>query len=70
VSYQSLWVVTFSHPSDPDAEPHVVGPFPDIEPAQDFDRHLRASWPTGDEPNIAVVQVEAPDPISDLLGER
>ena len=68
VSYENLWVVTFFHPADLDAKtPRVVGPFPAVEAAEEFDRDLRASWPNDEEPDVTVVQVEATDPIEDLL---
>jgi hypothetical protein len=68
VSYENLWVVAFFHPAELDAKvPRVVGPFPAAEAAEDFDRQLRESWPTDEEPIVAIVQVEATDPIEDLL---
>lgn len=71
MSYENLFVVTFFHPSDLDAKvPRVVGPFPAIEAAEEFDRKLRATWPSGEEVDVAIVQVEATDPIEDLLKHR
>jgi hypothetical protein len=68
VSYENLWVVAFFHPAELDAKvPRIVGPFPAAEAAEDFDRQLRESWPTDEEPIVAIVQVEATDPIEDLL---
>jgi hypothetical protein len=68
VSYENLWVVTFFHPADLEAKvPRVVGPFPAAEAAQDFDRELRAAWPADEELDVTVVQVEATEPIEDLL---
>ena len=68
MSYENLWVVTFFHPADLEAKvPRVVGPFPAVEAAEEFDRRLRAEWPADEEPDVTVVQVEASEPIEDLL---
>jgi hypothetical protein len=68
VSYEDLWVVAFFHPAELQAKvPRIVGPFPAAEAAEDFDRQLRESWPHDEEPIVAIVQVEATDPIADLL---
>ena len=68
MSYENLWVVAFFHPAELDAKvPRIAGPFPALEVAEDFDRQLRASWPTDEEPVVAIVQVEATDPLEDLL---
>jgi hypothetical protein len=68
VSYENLWVVTFFHPADLEAKvPRVVGPFPAAEAAEEFDRKLRSVWPDEEELDVTVVQVEATDPIEDLL---
>jgi hypothetical protein len=68
VSYENLWVVTFFHPADLEAKvPRVVGPFPGVEAAQEFDRKLRAAWPHDEELDVTVVQVEATEPVEDLL---
>lgn len=68
MSYENLWVVTFFHPADLEAKvPRVVGPFAAIEAAQEFDRKLRAMWPAGEELDVTVVQVEATEPVEDLL---
>jgi len=68
VSYENLWVVAFFHPAELDAKvPRVVGPFPAVEAAEEFDRRLRESWPSDEEPVVALVQVEATDPFEDLL---
>jgi hypothetical protein len=68
VSYENLWVVAFFHPSDLGAKvPRIVGPFPAAEAAEAFDRQLRAAWPTDEQPVVSIVQVEATDPVEDLL---
>jgi hypothetical protein len=68
VSYEDLWVVTFFHPADLEAKvPRVVGPFPGVAAAQEFDRKLRAAWPADEELDVTVVQVEATEPVEDLL---
>jgi hypothetical protein len=71
VSFETLWVVTFFHPADLDAKvPRVVGPFPAEEAAADFDRQLREAWPSDEEPDVTIVQVETTDPIEDLLAPQ
>jgi hypothetical protein len=74
VSYENLWVVAFFHPDDRAAEgangarvPRIAGPFPAAEAAEAFDRRLREAWPDGEEPEVSIVQVEATEPIEDLL---
>jgi hypothetical protein len=68
VSYENIWVVAFFHPADLGAKvPRVVGPFPAAEAAEEFDRRLRESWPPDEEPVVSIVQVEATEPIEDLL---
>jgi hypothetical protein len=71
VAYEDLWVVTYFHPADLEQKtPHVVGPFPAVEPAMDFDRELRAAWPGDEEPDITVVQVESTEPLTDLTADH
>lgn len=71
MSYENLWVVAFFHPADLGAKvPRIVGPFPAIEAAEDFDRTLREAWPADEEPVVSIVQVEATAPIEDLLAHR
>ena len=68
MSYENLWVVTFFHPADLEAKvPRVVGLVAAIEAAQEFDRKLRAAWPADEELDVTVVQVEATEPVEDLL---
>jgi hypothetical protein len=69
MSYEDLWIVIFS-PLDSaggSAAPRAVGPFPTLEPAEEFARRLRHEWPG--EVAIEVVQVESTEPISELLPE-
>jgi hypothetical protein len=65
MSYEQLWVVGFRTAEDPDRL-RVAGPFPAIEPAQAFDRRLRAEWPDEDL-EAEVLQVESTEPFEELV---
>ena len=71
MSYEALWVVTFTRNWDQTRRVRAAGPFPAVEPAEDFARKLRADWPAEENPEIEVVQLEATEPISELIdGDR
>jgi len=71
VAYEALWVVTFTPDWNETRRVRAAGPFPAAEAAQDFARRLRHEWPDDEEPEIEVVQLEATDPVSDLIaGDR
>ena len=71
MSYEALWVVTFTPNWDETHRVRAAGPFPALEAAEEFARTLRDSWPADDNPEIEVVQVEAADRVSELIeGDR
>lgn len=71
MSYEALWVVTFTPDWNQTRKVRAAGPFPAVDAAQAFARKLRADWPTGEDPEIEVVQLEATEPISELIdGDR
>lgn len=65
MSYAELFVVAFLTAADPQRV-RVAGPFPAIEPAEEFARALRERWPGGGLTTVDVAQVENSDPISEL----
>jgi hypothetical protein len=67
MSYEALWVVTFTPNWDQTHRVRAAGPFPAVEAAEEFARTLRDSWPADDSPEIEVVQIESADPISELI---
>jgi len=67
VTYETLWVVTFTPDWNQTRRVRAAGPFPAVEAAEEFARKLRADWPAGEEPEIEVVQLEATEPISELI---
>ena len=67
MSYEALWVVTFTPDWNETHRVRAAGPFPAVESAQAFARKLRDSWPEGDDPEIEVVQLESTEPIADLI---
>jgi hypothetical protein len=67
MSYERLWVVTFTPDWEETRRVRAAGPFPAAEAAEEFARRLRTQWPERDDPEIEVVQVEATEPISDLI---
>jgi hypothetical protein len=67
MSYEGLWVVTFTPNWDETHRVRAAGPFPAVEAAQSFARKLRDEWPAGVDPEIEVVQVEATEPIAELI---
>ena len=67
MSYEALWVVTFTPDWNETHRVRAAGPFPAVESAQAFARKLLDSWPEGDEPEIEVVQLESTVPIADLI---
>jgi hypothetical protein len=71
MSYEALWVVTFTPDWDQTHRVRAAGPFPAVEAAEEFARTLRESWPAEDNPEIEVVQIESAEPISELIdGDR
>ncbi|MDP9115883.1 MAG: hypothetical protein M3O28_01160 [Actinomycetota bacterium] len=68
MSYEALWVVTFTPNWDETHRVRAAGPFPAVEAAQAFARTLREQWPADQNPEIEVVQMEATEPISELIG--
>jgi hypothetical protein len=67
MSYEALWVVTFTPNWEQTHRVRAAGPFPAVEAAEEFARTLRDSWPAADDPVIEVVQIESADPISELI---
>jgi hypothetical protein len=67
MSYEALWVVTFTPNWDQTHRVRAAGPFPAVEAAEEFARKLRDSWPADGNPEIEVVQIESADPISELI---
>ncbi|PZS36959.1 MAG: hypothetical protein DLM58_00530 [Pseudonocardiales bacterium] len=67
MTYETLWVVTFTPDWNQTRRVRAAGPFPAVEAAEEFARKLRADWPAGEEPEIEVVQLEATEPISELI---
>jgi len=67
MSYEALWVVTFTPNWDETRRVRAAGPFPALEAAEAFARELRAKWPAEESPEIEVVQLETTEPISDLI---
>lgn len=71
MSYEALWIVTFTPDWNSTHRVRAAGPFPAVEAAEVFARQLRAAWPDPQDPEIEVVQVEAAEPISELIdGDR
>jgi hypothetical protein len=71
MSYEALWVVTFTPDWDETRRVRAVGPFPAVETAEAFARTLRSEWPAEQDPEIEVVQLESSEPISELIdGDR
>lgn len=70
MSYEALWIVTFTPNWDETHRVRAVGPFPAVEVAQEFARRFRGEWPADANPEIEVVQLEAADPVSELIGDR
>jgi hypothetical protein len=71
MSYEALWVVTFTPNWDQTRRVRAAGPFPAVEAAENFARKLRAEWPQDEDPEIEVVQLETTEPISELIdGDR
>lgn len=71
MSYEALWVVTFTRDWNETRRVRAAGPFPAVEAAEEFARKLRDEWPADDDPEIEVVELEATEPISDLVvGDR
>ena len=71
MSYEALWVVTFTPNWEETRRVRAAGPFPAVEAAEGFARKLRAEWPAEEDPEIEVVQLEATEPISELVdGDR
>lgn len=71
MSYEALWVVTFTPSWDETRRVRATGPFPAVEAAQEFARRLRSEWPADGKPEIEVVQLEATEPVSELIdGDR
>jgi hypothetical protein len=68
MSYEALWVVTFTPDWEQTRRVRAAGPFPAAEAAEGFARKLREEWPADADPEIEVVQLEATEPISDLFG--
>ena len=69
MTYEGLWVVTFVDPSDPQRI-RAAGPFPTIEPAEEFARRLRDAWPADEDPEIDVTQLESADSVADVIAEE
>jgi hypothetical protein len=71
MSYEALWIVTFTPDWNETRRVRAAGPFPAVETAEAFARRLRGAWPELQDPEIEVVQLEATDPISELIdGDR
>jgi hypothetical protein len=67
MSYEGLWVVTFTPNWNQTHRVRAAGPFPALEAAEDFARTLRESWPADVNPEIEVVQMESADDVSELI---
>ena len=71
MSYEALWIVTFTPDWNETRRVRAAGPFPAVEAAEEFARVLRDEWPADDDPEIEVVQLEATEPIAELVaGDR
>jgi hypothetical protein len=71
MSYEALWIVTFTPDWNETRRVRAAGPFPAVDAAEEFARALRDEWPADNDPEIEVVQLEATEPISELIaGDR